>query len=175
MGIGISLEETWPEVLSSMIEGSVIHNVAVGGASCDYVARSLHIADQLIKADMIFVLWPESSRLEYYQDHGYDNLSVHDVNYPRLFINETHHYNSYLKNLVLVKLVAGSRPFYYGSTGLSRAPDMAPRARDNLHNCSQWHRSMAEAFYIKYQENDQAERFSSAQDIIDYKVQHVDK
>ena len=75
MGIGIAVENTWPRVLERLIGDCVVHNLAIGGASGDYVVRSIYLADRIVSADMFFVLWPDRSRFEIYQQH----VSIHVV------------------------------------------------------------------------------------------------
>ena len=168
MGIGLPLEHTWPEQLSQLIPGSVVHNVAQGGASGDYVARSIFVACQIIRADLIFVLWPEKSRMEYFDAVGPRNIQTTNPQYPKLFLEDNHHHNTYFKNRLIVEMTAKDIPVYHGTEALARSPDGAPTGRDSLHNCEIWHRRMALAFYIKYQQTDIADRFVTAQQIIDY-------
>lgn len=175
LGVGLAVEQTWPHILCSMIENSVLHNVAIGGGSGDYVSRSIFLADQILQADMFFILWPDTSRFEFYSETRCNlSLCVHDATYPQIWLNETHHHNNYLKNLAFIQAVVGERPFYHGTTDLARSPDGSPRARDGIHNSTIWNQRLAEAFYIKYKENDRTGRFSVAEDIMDYKAQHAD-
>ena len=172
MGIGLPLEHTWPQLLSEMIPGSVVHNVAQGGASTDYVARSIFVACQIIQPDLIFVLWPEPSRMEYFDAEAPHNIQVTNPQYPKLLLEHTHHHNTYLKNRLMVKMTSGHIPLYHGVEALSRSPDGAPTARDGAHNCEVWHRRMALAFYVKYSTGDTDDRFVTAQQILDYVGEH---
>jgi len=175
VGIGLPLEHTWPRILESMIPTSVVHNVAMGGASTDFVVRATYLADQIVNADMFFILWPDPSRIEICREEQPENFSVQHPEYPMTCLDETHHMNLYRKNLIFLKMMTGNRPLYHGNQGLARSPDGAPRARDGIHNCKEWNKFLAEAFLIKHKENDQDSRFSVAQDIIDYEEQHADK
>lgn len=171
LGIGIPESDTWPQQLCGLIDNSVIHNVAIGGASTDYVARSVYIATRLIKIDLIFLLWPDSSRLEYF-DSAPHNIQVTNPQYPKLFLHDVHHHHSWQKNIILSRLAAQSIPIYHAGLALGRSPDSVARARDGVHNCPMWHRSVAQGFHVKHQENDQHHRFATAQHIIDHQALH---
>lgn len=172
MGIGVPLEHTWSYQLAAIMDNAVVHNVAIGGASPDYVARSIVIALRCVQPDIIFVLWPDSSRFEYFDSHGPHNMLALDPDYPRIFLSDQHHAMNIERNRVLIRLAAGTIPFYHAPTDLGRSPDWMPCARDGLHNCHRWHRSVAENFYFKYQHQDLENHFSTAQHILDHKAQH---
>lgn len=167
VGIGVPVEMTWSCRLSEMIPNSVVHNVALGGASPDYVARSIYVALQRIRPDMIFILWPDRTRLEYYRDNLPYNIQVHHPDYPRLFVDDTHHFNTLKKNRLMVDLLAREIPVYHGTVRLING-DGVGLARDGAHGCDRWHTNLAQSFYFKYQHNDLENKFESYEHILDY-------
>lgn len=167
MGIGMPVELTWPHQLANMIPNSVAHNVALDGASGDYVARSISIALSHIRADLIFILWPDNSRLEFYNQNEINNLQVTSKQYPRILVDDCHHFNNYKKNRLLVDLLVKGIPVYHGRISLCDGHKTG-LGRDGMHGCDLWHKSMADAFYFKYQHHDHADKFSCFDDIRNY-------
>jgi len=172
VGIGSPVEMTWPRRLSEMIPNSVVHNVAIGGASPDYVSRSIYIALQHIKPDLIFILWPDSARIEYYRRNSPFNMQAWNPEYPKLFADDTHHFNVMKKNRLLVDLVARDIPVFHGTVRLVDGGAGVGLARDGAHGCDRWHLNLAQNFYFKYLHNDLKNKFESYEHILDYE-KHV--
>lgn len=167
VGIGVPVEMIWSRCLSEMIPNSVVHNVAIGGASPDYVARSIYIALRSIKPDLIFILWPDRSRIEIYRNDHIKNIQASHPNYPKIFVDDTHHFNTMKKNQLLVDLVSQGIPVYHGTIHLVDGTTTG-LARDGEHGCHQWHTSLAQSFYFKYQHNDLENKFQCYDHIVNY-------
>jgi len=68
-GVGLNDNETWSHQLSKLIDG-VDCNFGFGGRSNDYVARCLLAYYDLIKPDLVLIMYPNQDRREYYTDEG---------------------------------------------------------------------------------------------------------
>jgi len=68
-GVGVQNNETWPNRLSKLIPNSVDMNFGVGGRSGDFLTRCLLTFFDLIKPDLVIILYPPTNRREYYDDN----------------------------------------------------------------------------------------------------------
>lgn len=75
-GIGLPNNTVWPALLSAMIPNSIVYNLGQGGHSGMYVARSIYKTIDLLKPDLVAVLWPPAPRLEIFTDRGHNLSSV---------------------------------------------------------------------------------------------------
>jgi len=65
-GVGVNDNETWPHFLSELMPNSVDLNFGVGGRSNDYISRCLLSYYDLIKPDLVLIMYTESHRREFY-------------------------------------------------------------------------------------------------------------
>lgn len=69
-GVGVNNHETWPALFCGHIPNSVNHNFGFGGRSNDYIARCLLSYYDLIKPDLVLIMYTESHRREFYTKDG---------------------------------------------------------------------------------------------------------
>lgn len=68
-GVGLNDDETWSHQLCKLING-VDLNFGYGGRSSDYVVRCLLTYYDLIKPDLVLIMYPNQDRREYYTEEG---------------------------------------------------------------------------------------------------------
>lgn len=68
-GVGLNDNETWSHQLCRLING-VDLNFGFGGRSNDYVARCLLTYYDVIKPDLVLIMYPNQDRREYYTEKG---------------------------------------------------------------------------------------------------------
>lgn len=66
-GVGLNDNETWPYQLCKLVNG-VDLNFGFGGRSNDYVTRCLLTYYDLIKPDLVLIMYPNQDRREYYTE-----------------------------------------------------------------------------------------------------------
>ena len=69
-GVGVNNDETWPAQFSKLISNGVNHNFGMGGRSNDYIARCLISYYDLIKPDLVLVMYTSPQRREFYTKGG---------------------------------------------------------------------------------------------------------
>jgi hypothetical protein len=69
-GVGVNDNETWPHQLSKLIPNGVDLNFGLAGASNDYIARTLLTYYDLIKPDLVLIMYTEPLRREVYTKFG---------------------------------------------------------------------------------------------------------
>jgi hypothetical protein len=70
-GVGVNNQETWPAQFCSHIENSVNLNFGTGGRSNDFISRCLLTYYDLIKPDLVLIMYTGSQRREIYTtDNG---------------------------------------------------------------------------------------------------------
>lgn len=67
-GVGVQNNETWPNRFSKLIPNSVDMNFGTGGRSGDFVVRCLLTFFDIIKPDLVIILYPPTNRREYYDE-----------------------------------------------------------------------------------------------------------
>jgi len=65
-GIGVNDNETWPAQFTSHVETGVNMNFGHGGRSNDYISRCLLTYYDLIKPDLVLIMYTEPHRREFY-------------------------------------------------------------------------------------------------------------
>lgn len=65
-GVGVNNNQTWPFKISELIKDSVNHNFGMGGRSNDYIARCLLTYYDLIKPDLVLIMYTALNRREIY-------------------------------------------------------------------------------------------------------------
>ena len=70
-GVGVNDHETWPSRFSKFIPNSVNHNLGMGGRSNDYISRCLLTYYDIIKPDLVLIMYTSPQRREIYtKDNG---------------------------------------------------------------------------------------------------------
>jgi lysophospholipase L1-like esterase len=69
-GVGVNDNETWPAHFCSHIDNSVNFNFGVGGRSNDFIVRCLLSYFDLIKPDLVLIMYTYPTRKEYYTKLG---------------------------------------------------------------------------------------------------------
>lgn len=117
-GIGVNDNETWPNLFSQLIPNSVDLNFGIAGASNDCIARTLLTYYDLIKPDLVLVMYTEPLRREVYTKFG----GIHTFSavnkwgymeetedgrniqlYKTLLQNQNEDYINWYKNHLLIK------------------------------------------------------------------------
>lgn len=69
-GVGVSGHETWPNQFSSLIPNSVDMNFGNGGRSNEFMSRALITYFDIIKPDLVLVMYTEPHRRDYFTKYG---------------------------------------------------------------------------------------------------------
>jgi hypothetical protein len=162
VGVGIPVEDNWPEQLGSKyFNNHVVYNAGLGGASADTVARLAINLIPILKPDIVAILWPNMHRFETYH-HGLDKIGSQfngpwmDDDSLRIYFEDNNSYNNQMKNKTIVELLQKIYNFKLLSIDMEQAlrdhdPGAYLKARDNEHFCGWWHRDVVEDFYKQYQ------------------------
>lgn len=69
-GVGVNDNETWPTQFTDLIPNGVNHNFGMGGRSNDYISRCLLTYYDLIKPDLVLIMYTSPQRREIYTNEG---------------------------------------------------------------------------------------------------------
>jgi len=69
-GVGLSDDQTWPHQFSKLIPNGVDFNLGIGGKSNDYISRTLITFYELLKPDLVLIMYTTPQRREVYTKHG---------------------------------------------------------------------------------------------------------
>lgn len=69
-GVGVNDNQTWPYYFSNLIPNAVNHNMGMGGRSNDYISRCLLTYYDLIKPDLVLIMYTSPQRREIYTNDG---------------------------------------------------------------------------------------------------------
>lgn len=69
-GVGVNNDETWPAQFSKLVDNGVNHNFGMGGRSNDFIARCLITYYDLIKPDLVLIMYTSPQRRELYTKDG---------------------------------------------------------------------------------------------------------
>jgi hypothetical protein len=69
-GVGVNNEETWPSQFCNLIPNGVNMNFGMGGRSNDYISRCLLTYYDLIKPDLVLIMYTSPQRREIYTESG---------------------------------------------------------------------------------------------------------
>lgn len=69
-GVGLNNEETWPQQLSNLFHNGINLNFGTGGRSNDFISRCVLSYFDLIKPDIVVILYTYTHRREYYTING---------------------------------------------------------------------------------------------------------
>jgi len=69
-GVGVNNDETWSAQFSKLITNGVDHNFGMGGRSNDFITRCLITYYNLIKPDLVLIMYTSPQRRELYTKDG---------------------------------------------------------------------------------------------------------
>jgi hypothetical protein len=69
-GVGVNNQETWPAQFTKLIPNGVNHNFGMGGRSNDYISRCLLTYYDLIKPDLVLIMYTSPHRREIFTKDG---------------------------------------------------------------------------------------------------------
>lgn len=69
-GVGLNDSETWSNQFSNLVVNGVDLNFGISGRSSDYVSRCLTTYYDIIKPDLVLIMYPHIQRREFYTDDG---------------------------------------------------------------------------------------------------------
>lgn len=97
-GVGLNDNQTWSHQICKLING-VDLNFGFGGRSNDYVVRCLLTFFDLVKPDLVLIMYPDQDRKEYYTEKG--GIEPFAYN-PWGFLSETEEGVSIYKSLMSI-------------------------------------------------------------------------
>lgn len=69
-GVGVNDNETWPSQFSKLLENGIDFNLGVSGRSNDYICKSLMTFYELLKPDLVLIMYTSPIRREVYTKNG---------------------------------------------------------------------------------------------------------
>ena len=123
-GIAVNDNQTWPHIFSNLIPNSVDLNFGLAGSSNDYIARTLLTHYDLIKPDLVLIMYTEPLRREVYTKFGgihpfsavnkwgymEDTEDGKEIQlYKTLLNNENEDFINWYKNHLLIKYFLESK------------------------------------------------------------------
>lgn len=159
MGIGLPYDSTWPHLLSKQIPSSVCINLAVGGRSGDYVVRSIYKTIDIIKPDLVAILWPPMDRFDVVIDKRTVSKSAIDRDYPKVFADEETLQFYLQRNIAFLEEICSrskTKLIYNTAESMFKElfdrPTLTVPARDDAHPGEDWQRGVSEIMYRQYVE-----------------------
>ena len=153
-GIGIHKENTWPVLLSNMLELREI-NLGIPGGSTDSAFRVYNEWQPIHKSKLTCLLLPPCHRMEMISDNKWANIGkwsakVYNITDEMLvkLLDPTLTEVRVDRNTAAIKWVAqetDSTLIIIDYTSVKIKEDQL--GRDNKHPGEQWHKAIAEAFY----------------------------
>jgi len=122
-GVGVNDNETWSHQLCKLIPNGVDLNFGCGGRSNDYITRCLMTYYDLVKPDLVLIMYTESHRREFYTNEGgiepFHHKSwgyfketengVNEHNAHLTLLNKSNNFINWYKNHTLIKLFLESK------------------------------------------------------------------
>lgn len=122
LGIGLPLEDTWPQLLSKKLKLKCA-NLAQGGGSLDTAFRLCHGFIDKIKPQIVILLIPPGTRIEnFINSHpaifSVNRLDLHDNFLKHFFLDERNYFFNKEKNIQAIKSMCQDRniKFLYESS-----------------------------------------------------------
>ena len=122
-GVGLNDNETWPHQFSKLVPNGVNLNFGIGGRSNYYISRVLLTYYDIVKPDLVLIMYTETHRREFYTEEGgiepfhhkkwgYFNenetgILEHDAHLTLL--NKNNNFINWYKNHMLIKLFLESK------------------------------------------------------------------
>jgi hypothetical protein len=122
-GVGLNDDETWPHQFSKLVPNGVDLNFGVGGRSNDYISRVILSYYDMIKPDLVLIMYTETHRREFYNKDGgiepfhhkkwgYFNeneLGILEHDAHLTLLNKNNNFINWYKNHMLIKLFLESK------------------------------------------------------------------
>ena len=155
-GIGINEEDTWCNQFAQRISGSKVYNLALGGRSPDYVVRSIHKSIDVIKPNLVLVMWPDQSRFERPSEDGVSMAwwTANDTQYPGEFTDAKYQDYNFEKNQLFLEFLCHSRGIPLIAKTFIEIQKMNPNdclARDLMHDGPLWNYRSANIYWQEFQ------------------------
>lgn len=151
-GIGVERNETWAYLLGA-------DNRGVPGCSSDLIARTAPAIIELTKPDVVYVLWPDWSRFEYFKDGNYFQSLPTDPNRMQFMETATEAWlqDNFTKQVNILVEFCNNRAklvhmTLYDLIPYIDHPDRWPISKLGHHYSPVWHTWIADIFRNK--END---------------------
>lgn len=156
-GIGINEEDLWCNQLAQRITGAKVYNLALGGRSPDYVVRTIYKSIDLIKPNLVMVMWPDQSRFERPADDGVSMAwwTANDEYYLNDFTDKKYQNYNFNKNQIFLDSVCAAKQtpvIAFSYTEISRLVTHRDKARDLMHDGPAWNLDAADIYWKKFQE-----------------------
>jgi hypothetical protein len=168
-GTGLHTEQTWPHILSSMLDLTV-WNLGSGGASIDTVFRILEHYINRLKPTSIFLLIPPESRFEYCDIHtGFPIIQIgclgqHD-SFAKEWLSQPFNgiYNTKKTMFAIEQICANYNiPLFAcsskGATENHSGYGQVDLARDLMHPGELYQKYIADVMYLQHQTNIESTR-----------------
>ena len=122
-GVGVNDNETWPHEFCKLIPNGVDLNFGCGGRSNDYITRCLMAYYDIIKPDLVLIMYTESHRREFYTNEGgiepfhhkswgyfkEDMIGINEHNAHLTLLNKSNNFINWYKNHMLIKYFLESK------------------------------------------------------------------
>ena len=122
-GVGVNNEDTWSDQFSNYIPNGVNLNFGTGGRSNDFITRCLLSYYDLIRPDLVLIMYTESHRREYFTGDGgvepyhvnkwgyFDETEEGVKNHESLLelSNKEYNFQNWYKNHLLIKYFLESK------------------------------------------------------------------
>lgn len=165
VGIGVPWLDTWPVLLADHLDYELF-NLSSVGSSGDSAVRILYSTVDIIKPDLVAILWPDFNRYEFYENFQFDSDGnkyelPHDKsiwNDERIAEMENHLYNLRQKNLIFLDMMQQLYKFKcitFDAVRLinshaSQCADLLFDSRDKIHAGRKTHQYIAKKFIDTY-------------------------
>jgi hypothetical protein len=100
-GVGVNNHQTWPHQFTNLIPNGVNMNFGTGGRSNDFICRCLLTYYDLIKPDLVLVMYTSPQRREIYTKN--DGIEPYMVTSSWGYLNETEDGKQIQENLTIVQ------------------------------------------------------------------------
>lgn len=155
-GIGINEEDLWCNQFSQRISGAKVYNLALGGRSPDYVVRSIYKTIDIIKPNLVMVMWPDQSRFERPAQDGVSMAwwTATDEYYLNDFTDEKYQQYNFEKNQIFLENLCASRSvplIALTYDHCSRNVNKRDAARDGMHDGPVWNHQVANIYWQEFQ------------------------
>ena len=114
LGIGVPVEETWPQLFLQKFKAKTnkdaeVLNFAWSAVSSDFISRTMYSVLPVIEPDLVLILLPTMHRYELYNDDGSTTNAFPQNEYCRQFYeiydNEYWAKNNFLKNFNFIEMM----------------------------------------------------------------------
>jgi hypothetical protein len=158
-GIGLPYDQTWPELLAAKIPGAISINLGQGGHSGDYAARSIYKTIDIIKPNLVVVVWPPIPRYETIDKDGIARSKTPvDDNFHSSYTDPYYAEFQQLRNEAFLETTCKAANVRLIHTRVGRrykntvqSAPLLSKARDNKHLGKWWHETVSNYVYELFQ------------------------